>query len=265
MRDLIDITKLQEQVEPLMREVGRFQLSLFRSDSLKIQIKADGSYVSNVDIHSEQMLKKGLHAICAQAGFFAEESGQSGVGRHQWVIDPLDGTTNYIRGIPYFAISVALTYDGRSIWGAVFNPIANDFFYAVKDHGAYCNGKKLILSQTTNFNKTVILVGLPYIKQDEYKSILDRLPQIALRSYAFRHLGAVALDQAYLASGAADGLLFSKLGWWDIAAGMLLITEAGGQVSDFQGNMVDQRYQSFVAGGVEIHSALLDILKIGSS
>jgi myo-inositol-1(or 4)-monophosphatase len=265
MNTLIDILRLHEQVEPLMREVGRFQLSLFRSDNLNVQTKADGSYVCNADLHSEQMLKQGLYNLFPQAGFFAEESGQSGQSHYQWVIDPLDGTTNYIRGIPYFAISVALTYNGNSIWGAIFNPVANDFFYAVKDNGAYCNGKRLVLNQVANLNKTLIIVGFPYLKQAGYKNILDHLPQIALNLYAFRYLGAVALDQAYLACGAADGLLFCQLGWWDVAAGMLLITEAGGKVSDFQGNLIDQRYQSFVAGGVEIHRALLDILKNGSS
>lgn len=265
MHNRIDILRLHERVEPLMREVGRFQLSLFRTDNLNVQVKADGSYVCNADLYSEQMLKDCLHSILPEAAFFAEESGKSGQGAYQWVIDPLDGTTNYVRGIPYFAISIALTYNGNSIWGAVFNPIANDFFYAVKDNGAYCNGKRLILNRVANFNKTLIIVGFPYIKEAGYKNILDHLPQIALHSYAFRHLGAAVLDQAYLACGAADGLLFCQLGWWDIAAGMLLITEAGGLVSDFQGNQIGEGYQSFVAGEVEIHKALLDILKIGSS
>lgn len=265
MNNQVDIVRLHEQVEPLMREVGQFQLSLFRSDNLNVQIKADGSYVCNADLHSEQMLKKGLSALLPEAGFFTEESGQSGSGPYQWVIDPLDGTTNYVRGIPYFAVSVALTYNGSSLWGAVLNPIADDFFYAVKGHGAYRNGQRLALNRTVNLDKTLIIVGFSFIKHIAYKNVLDHMPQIALGSYAFRHLGAAALDQAYLAAGAADGLLFCQLGWWDVAAGMLLITEAGGQVSDFQGNQVDQQYQSFVAGGVEIHRALLEILKIGSS
>lgn len=262
---VIDLRTLHEKVEPIIRKVGKFQLSLFRSDRLNVQTKADGSYVCRADIESEKMLKEALHELLPEAGFFAEESGQSGQDVYQWVIDPLDGTTNYVHGIPYFAISVALTHHHETIWGAIFNPIADDFFYAVRGNGAYRNGSRISLMSVDSFDKTMIIVGFPYIKDQEYKNILEHLPQIALGSYAFRHLGAVALDQAYLACGSADGILFCKLGWWDIAAGMLLIKEAGGVVTDFQGKPVDQYYRSYVAGGNQIHRVLLDILKIGSS
>ena len=261
----IDLLALQKQIEPIIRNVGQLQLSLFRSDNLEMLLKPDGSYVCKADLESEEILKNALHKIVPQADFFAEESGESGQGPYHWVIDPLDGTTNYIHGIPYFGISVALTYNYEPIWGAVFNPIADDFFYAIKDHGAYLNGSKLSVDESEQFSKTMIVIGLPYTKNEGYMKILKHLPHIAVQSYAFRHLGAVALDQAYLALGGLDAIFFPRLGWWDIAAGMLLIKEAGGVITDFQGRNITKDYHSYLAGSRAVHKELLEILKNSSS
>ena len=261
----IDLLALHTQIEPIIRKVGKLQQSLFRSDKLEIQQKSVGSYVCNADLESEKILKDELHKLIGQADFFAEESGESGKGPYHWVIDPLDGTTNYIHGIPYFGISVALTYNYEPIWGAVFNPIADDFFYAVKNYGAYLNGLRLSIEESEQFNKTMIVIGLPYTKNAGYMKILKHLPDIAVRSYAFRHLGAAALDQAYLARGGLDVIFFPRLGWWDIAAGMLLIKEAGGIITDFQGGTVTKDYYSYLAGSRAAHKELLEILKNSSS
>ncbi len=262
--DAIDLQTLHTQVEPIIRKVGQLQLSFFRSNSIEIRQKPDGSYVCNADLESEKILKKELYDL-VQAGFFAEESGESGAGPYHWVIDPLDGTTNFIHGIPYFGISVALTYNHEPIWGAVFNPVADDFFYAIKDHGAYLNGSKISVTAADKLSKTLIVIGLPYAKNADYMEVLKHLPRIATQSYAFRHLGAAALDQAYLARGGLDALFFPRLGWWDIAAGTLLIKEAGGIITDFQGKAISKEYRSYLAGSRVAHKELLEILKNSSS
>lgn len=260
----VDLQSLRAQVEPLMRKAGDLQLSLFRSDKLDVRRKADQSYVCNADIESEELLKEGLHKIFDEAGFFAEESGKSeGEAAYHWVIDPLDGTTNYVHGLPYFGISVALTYKYKSIWGAVFNPIANDFFYAIKGAGAFLGDKKLSMHDGRSMRNTMVIIGLPYTRNEGFKKILRKIPEIAKSCYAFRHFGSAALDQAYLARGGLDGIFFPRLGWWDIAAGMLLVTESGGLVTDFEGKEVDYDYNSYLAGSVAVHAELVALLKNG--
>lgn len=255
----IDLLGLRDKVEPLMRKVGQLQLALFRSD-MSVQVKADGSYVCTADLESEALLKDGLHTIIEQADFFAEESGESGNGPYHWVIDPLDGTTNYVRGVPYFCISIALTYNYKPLWAAVYNPIANDFFYAIKGHGCYANGKKISMKQQNQQRKPILIMNLPYVKNANSKKTMDMVSALALSGYAFRYLGAAALDQAYLAYGCFDAILFAGLGWWDIAAGMLLIQEAGGIVTDFQGKEVTYTYASYLAGNSLIHKDMLSTL-----
>lgn len=262
----VDLKSLRSSIEPLMRKAGDLQLSLFRSDKLQVRRKVDQSYVCNADVESEKMLIKGLTDIFDEAGFFAEESGQSeNDAAYHWVIDPLDGTTNYVHGLPYFGISVALTYKYEPIWGGVFNPIANDFFYAYKNGGAYLGDQRLHMPQEGSMRNTMIIIGLPYTQNEGFAKVLKHVPEIARRSYAFRHFGSAALDQAYLARGGLDGMFFPRLGWWDIAAGMLLITEADGKVTDFDGKPIDYDYGSYLAGSQAVHAELLELLKDGPS
>lgn len=259
MGDGLNLATLHEQVGPIMRKVAQLQYTLWRSGDVDVAFKDDGSYMCNVDIISEQLLKEELHQLLPQADFYAEESGISGSGPYHWVIDPLDGTTNYVHGLPYFGVSVALTYDHVPLWGAIINSLTFDFFHAAKGLGSYINGQKLVCKDDVLLHRPLIID----IKHDLQLKIADKLKD---QKVFFRNCGASALDQAYIARLGMGAVIFpKKLGWWDVAAGMLIITESGGLVTDFTSAPVDQGFTSYLAGSPLIHSMLLEILKSCSS
>lgn len=248
-------------VTPIIKSAGAIVLSYFNTALDRTQKNGQG-FVTQADLDSERYLIEQLAPIISGASFFAEESGKTGknTSDYCWVIDPLDGTTNFAHGIPYFCISVALTYHQEPIFGMIYQPITQELFYAVQGEGAYVNGKPLSVS-SASFSQAVIALGLPYAKDDTFAFLLHRTLTIARQVFAIRHFGAVALDAAYVASGALEGMFFEHLGWWDVAAGMLIVQEAGGRVSDFQGNRVNSAYKSFIAGAPGVHQRLQELLK----
>ncbi len=248
-------------IEPIMRKAGDILLSYF-GRHLEWHAKTPHEFVTKADIESENYLITELSKIIPGAAFIAEESGKQGDTEHGycWVIDPLDGTTNFAQGLPYFCISVALTKDNKSIMGAVFNPLLNEFFYAEQDKGAWLNNKKMDISSKKRLNQSVIGIGIPYVSK-ERDSMVNAMSAIAKSAYAIRHFGAIALDLANTACGRLDGVIFTRLTWWDIAAGILLIEEAGGIATNFEKRIIKPDYSSFVAGNKAVHQALLDQLK----
>jgi len=256
------LSNLARPVEALLRQAGKLIMDSFHSPTLKVYEKVNEGLVTSTDKASEQLLIAGLVKIMPEAGIIAEESGQQGIDQEYcWVIDPLDGTTNFVRGLPYFCISVALTQHGKPILGAIYQPVTDEFFYACAGHGASLHGKKITVSNPTSFDKSVILIGLPYTKDEHYTALLQELELLAPQAFAVRHLGAAALDLAYVAAGRMDGVFFSGLQWWDVAAGMLLVTEAGGTVTDFQGKEVTHNYTSCMAAGDLVYKKLQTIVK----
>lgn len=249
-------------VTPIIKSAGTILLSHFNTSLERKEKAGDHGFVTKADLESEGYLIKHLQPLIPEAAFFAEESGKRGntAQGYCWVIDPLDGTTNFAHGLPYFCISVALTQNNVPVFGMIYQPITDELFYATQGNGAYLNGKPLAVSQSS-FDKSVIALGLPYAKDDTFDYLLQRTLAIGRQVYAIRHLGAVALDAAYVAAGVLDGMFFEELGWWDVAAGMLIIEEAGGLVTDFQGKPIDPAYKSFIAGGPDIHKRLQEKLK----
>ncbi len=252
--------QLREQVEPIIRKAGGILLSYFNKP-IDCAFKEGGSFVTEADIKSEEFLKKELAKVFPEAAFFAEESGKSGSGDYCWVIDPLDGTTNFCHYQPYFCISVALTYKDEPVFAVIYAPVLKEFFYAEKGKGAFLNGKPIKVSQPENFNMALVGVGLPYAVSDCFLALFEKMKEVEQTAYSFRHLGAAALDAAFTACGRFDGFFLGELGWWDVAAGMLLIQEAGGQVTDFQGAPVGPNYKTLVGGGKLVHGRLSEILK----
>ena len=242
------------KLESIMRLAGELLLS-FRGKQLKRSYKQDKQLVTEADIVSEQFLIHELGTLLPEASFCAEESGNNGDGPYCWVIDPLDGTTNFAQGLPYFGISVALTYQGVPQVGAVYMPLFDEFFYAERAQGAWCNGEPIRVSDVQDHTESVVAIGLPY-GYDERVALLHAVEQVARSVRAIRHLGAVAVDLAYASSGRFDGVALAGLAWWDVAAGMLLIQEAGGKVTDFAGNAVHADYSSCIAGNVAVHRHL---------
>ena len=247
----------QPILEPILRQAGEILLSYYNKP-LSHHEKISGGFVTEADVSSEKFLIEQLLTALPTASIWAEESGKTGQkSDYCWVIDPLDGTTNFAHGLPYFCISVALTCNNIPYVGAIYQPMTDEFFYAQTGVGAFLNGKPISVS-AAQFNQALVSIGLPY-RKPEQESLITRAKQIMQESYTIRHCGAIALDLAYVACGKMDGVFLSQLAWWDIAAGTVLIEQAGGIVTDFGGKPLNPDYTTAIAGGkiVYNHMALL--------
>lgn len=249
---------LYNELEDILKHAGAI-LRSYWGKPLTHQQKRNG-FRTEADLKSEAYLKQKLTGL-VPADIWAEESGQSGSNNngYRWVIDPLDGTTNFANGLPYFCISVALTEHDEPIHAAIYNPLQDEFFYAKKGAGAFCNSRKITVSAPKLIEQTVIGFGFSYAL-DKRSSVLQGAQAMVKKIQAIRNMGAVALDLAHVAAGRLDGLFFSNLFWWDAAAGVLLVKEAGGKVSDFQGNSITPTYESCLAGGDMMYEYLKNLL-----
>ena len=253
---------LSHKTEPIIRKAGDILLGFFRKPLERITKEAHGSFVTEADLASEKYLIVELATIIPQASFFAEESGKSGSSSdYCWVIDPLDGTTNFAHGLDYFCISIALTYKDEPIFGMVYRPITDELFWAEKNNGAYLNNEVLKVSEKDSVKKGLFGACLPYGEGEELAHALAIREKVARQSYGLRTFGAAALDIALVAAGRLDGVFFEKLGWWDVAAGMLIVQEAGGKVSDYLGRPIGSDYKTFLAANDQVYAQLLGIIQ----
>lgn len=248
--------ELVAAVEPIIKEAGELLCSYF-SKTVTRNYKPDGSFATQADIESEQLLIERLKPLVPGAGFFAEESGVVKGNEYSWVIDPLDGTTNFAQGLPYFCTSIALTKNDEPIAGFIFQPVLKEFFYATKGGGAFLNGEPLQVSQRTKLQESLVMFALPY---EDHSNYLSSVCYLEKHAYTTRTMGAAALDQAYCAAGRSDVVLFCDLSWWDVAAGMLLIQEAQGVVSEFDGKPVGLLYRSFLGGNKAICNVIANVV-----
>lgn len=251
--------ELLPSVQRIVRQAGEIVVSYY-GQQLERVAKPNNGFVTPADRASEAFLMKELRGLLPQASFLAEESGEHGHDDYCWVIDPLDGTTNFANQLPYFAISVALTFKHEPILGVIYVPLQDELFYAIEGGGAFVmqghDKQQIRVSSVTDLDQALILVGVPYAKDGHFKQIMEKAQAILPHCFAFRHLGAAALDAAMVAAGRADGLFFTNLTWWDIAAGVLLIKEAGGQITDFKGRALVPGYKSCLAGNHGIYTRL---------
>lgn len=217
--------------------------------------KSDHSLVTDADIASEQVLREKLHMLFPQAAIIAEETGGSEQGGYAWVIDPLDGTTNFFYGIPYFCISVALTWQGQPLVGVIYNPMTNECFYAIRDQGAFLNEQPIRVSMRTNLDNAFLAVGVP-CAHEQRERFWQQIASVQQATYSWRKLGSAALDLAMVAAGRCDVVLYGTIRWWDVAAGLLLVTQAGGQVTDFGGQELTPAFTSLMASNRHLHEAV---------
>lgn len=250
-----------EMMKPVIEKAGKLVMSYFRSN-LTVEYKKDQSFATNADFESEKLLKTELEALIPGSGFIAEESGINQGNEYTWVIDPVDGTKNFSRGIPYFCINVALMNDSELVAAVTYYPAMQEWFYAQKGFGAWRNGQRLELNQRPWEQKgaLVVISGFQVRQNDLLANISNQFKQTA-HGVRFRLYGAAALDLAYAAAGTFDAVLFENLGWWDAAAGVLLVKEAGGYVSQYDGSEVDSNFKTVIAGHLEICQMLLPLLK----
>lgn len=227
-----------------------------------IVIKDLNSLVSYVDINSEKILVEGLKTILPQSAFLTEE-GTEAISESDWVwiIDPLDGTTNFLHQIPVYAISIALQYRNEIVFGLVYEVNKEECFYAIKDQGAFLNGHSIQVKES-EFSDTLIATGFPYYDFSKTPGYLNVLEYLMQNTRGVRRLGAAAVDLAYVACGRFNGFYEYSLAPWDVAAGALIVKEAGGVVTDFTGKQDWLFGKSIVVGASSVHQKLLDKIQI---
>ena len=230
---------------------------------LQVSKKGAGDYVSAADIKAEQVLFEELMRVRPGYGFIGEERGliEGSDKTHTWIVDPLDGTTNFLHAIPHFAVTAALERDGVIVAGVTYNPISNEMFWAEKGKGAYLNDKRLRVAARRHLDETVLATGIPFIGKPGHAVFLKELHQVSQKVSGVRRFGSAALDLAYVAAGRFDGYWERGLQNWDMAAGTLLVTEAGGMVTDADGDIAPLHSGTVLASSLELHPLILETLK----
>lgn len=239
---------------------GRLQRSRFATD-FTVDLKGAKDLVTELDTASEALIVGMLLDRFPTHGILAEEgSYPAGDGKHCWVIDPIDGTTNFAHGFPWFCSSIALEYDGQLQVGVIYNPITDELFTATAGGGAFLNGRRLKVSQHAPLSASLLGTGFPYDCATDPENNFDSFIRFQKAARGIRRAGAAALDLAYLAAGRLDGFWEVKLKPWDVAAGTLLIQEAGGMVTAFDGSPYQIRNHRILASNGLIHQEMIDLL-----
>jgi myo-inositol-1(or 4)-monophosphatase len=246
----------------LARKSGALLKEKF-SQTHKIQYKGDIDIVTEADKLSEDLIIETIKRNFPDHGILSEESPAiTSAGKLRWIIDPLDGTTNYSHGYPVFCVSVALENEGTIVLGVIYDPMREDMFVAIHGEGAYLNDKKLKVSSVNNLSRSLLATGFPYDIRDSKENNLDYFNAMAINVQAIRRAGAAALDLAYLAAGRFDGFWELKLKPWDTAAGCLMVEEAGGVISDIAGQKWHLQSPSLMASNALIHEQMIKVLSI---
>jgi myo-inositol-1(or 4)-monophosphatase len=228
-----------------------------KRDKLTVEMKGRNDFVSSADIAAEKAIIEVIHKHYPDHAIQAEESGAQGESDHLWIIDPLDGTTNYLHGLPVFAIAIGLQINGRLEHGVVYDPMSEELFTASRGEGAQLDGRKIRVSGNKDLDRALIGTGFPYRQsENEVEPYLAMLGQVVKNTAGVRRLGAAALDLCYVACGRFDGFWETGLQPWDLAAGTLIIREAGGIISALDGNENHMETGHVLAGTPRIYRGL---------
>ena len=246
------------------RKAGRGLIRDFGElENLQVSMKGPGDFVTAADQRTERLLIEELKKARPGYPFLLEESGViDGPDKsHRFIIDPLDGTTNFMHGIPHFAISIALEREGQIVSGVIFNPVTNDLFVGEKGQGAFLNDKRLRVAARKQVKDTLSATGIPFMGKDGHQRFLSELATVMGSSTGVRRFGSAALDLAWVAAGRYDAFWERGLKPWDIAAGMLMVREAGGVVSDLNGGEKALETGEILAANEVLHPQFLKLLK----
>ncbi|MGX5201986.1 inositol monophosphatase family protein [Aliikangiella sp. IMCC44632] len=239
------------------RKAGDFIIR--ESDKIKtVQTKSQSDYVTNVDQAAERLIIDTISHSYSDHAYLGEESGQSGDSDYVWVIDPIDGTTNFIRKVPHWCISIACKYKGKTEVAVVYDPIREELFTAVRGRGAQFNGKRLRVNDNSNgLEHALLATGFPFKQKQKLPEYLDVFAKLFPHCSDMRRGGSAALDLAYVAASRIDGFWEFGLSEWDTAAGVLLVKEAGGMVSDLKGNPDYSNSDSILAANPKAFKSML--------
>jgi len=230
----------------------------------KVAYKGAVNLVTEMDLLAEKVIVSIISRYYPNHNILAEEkTARQRNSPFRWIIDPLDGTTNYAHGYPTFCISIALEKEGKIILGVVYDPMRDELFLAERKKGARLNGKKIHVSSTSKLSLSLLATGFPYDLRESLVNNFDHFHNFALRVHAVRRAGSAALDLCYVAAGRFDGFWEMKLGPWDLAAGSLIVREAGGKFTDFSGKSLGLDGQRVLASNGKIHREMIEVLKLG--
>ena len=240
----------------LSRDFGEVQ-------NLQVSLKGPADYVSQADRRAEEIIYTELARARPGYGFLMEERGvvAGEDSQHRWIVDPLDGTTNFLHGIPFFSISIALERQGQIVAGLIYNPAMDELYTAERGGGAFMNDRRLRVAGRSKLTDAVIGTGVPHLGHGHHGNYLVELRNVMGEAAGIRRMGSVALELCYVAAGRIDGFWESWLGPWDLAAGILMVREAGGFATDKSGGQAMLDDGTIVAGNEAIHRTLLAMIK----
>jgi len=243
------------------KEAGRIQM-FHSGHSHPVEYKGEFNPVTEVDRLCEQAIVKMILDIFPEHDILTEESPFEGKGSPwRWIIDPIDGTTNYFHGFPCFCVSIGLELEGEVKLGVVYIPTLNELFHAEQGKGAFLNGERIVVSGIDRLDRSLLCTGFPYDVHEHVDFYLRFFRQFMVKSFGIRRPGSAAIDLSYLSAGRFDGFWEFKLHAWDVAAASLLITEAGGKVTDFQGRPFNIYAKEILASNGLIHQQMLDAIQ----
>ncbi len=240
----------------LLRDFGEVE-------QLQVSRKGAADFVSAADIRAEEKLREELGRARPEFGFLGEEGGATvaGDGIHRWIVDPLDGTTNFLHGLPHFAISIGLERQGEIIAGVVYEPLRDELYWAERNGGAWLNDRRLRVSARSHLPDSVIATGIPFLGAGDHRRYLATLEAMMKEVAGIRRFGVASLDLAYVAAGRFDGFWEYGLKPWDIAAGIIIVREAGGFISDFDGGNTMMTSGNVLAANDQLHRPLQKLIK----
>ena len=261
----MNLQPIRNEVLEICEEVGAFiRKEAEDFDLSRIEKKTSfNNLVSYVDKEAERRIVEALKKSFSKAGFITEEETveQSTTSEYNWIIDPLDGTTNFLHGLPIYAISIALTKNNKPIIGVIYHIVRKEIFHTVENDDAYCNKMVIRVSDASLLNESLLATGFPYDNSSKGEEYLSIIKQFLEKSHGIRRLGSAAIDLAYVAAGRLEGFFEYNLNPWDVAAGVLIVQQAGGVVTDFKGGENTLFGKQLCASNGNIHSEMLSIIQ----
>jgi len=245
------------------RDAGKFLMySIGNVRNIEIKAGEERNLVSEIDKGSEERIIRMIRSRYPDHGILAEEGGGGGTrGEYTWIIDPLDGTTNFLHGLPVFSVTIGIEHKGEIVAGVVYDPNRDILYAAEKGSGAYMNGRRMQVSRTGELINSLLMTGFPYDIAQNPSHAVEHFVAFLMAARGIRRFGSAAIDLCFLAAGQIDGFWEVNLHPWDMAAGVLLVTEAGGTVSDFQGKPLSIYEKKVAASNGAIHRAMLGVLQ----
>jgi len=233
-------------------------------ENLQVSKKGPADFVSAADKQAEKIIFENLSRARPNYSFLMEERGavEGADISNRWIVDPLDGTLNFLHGLPHFAVSIALERDGELFAGVIYEPVSDQMFWAEKGQGAFLNGRRLRVSARQDLSESVFATGIPFLGRDGHQPFLSQLENVMEVSAGVRRFGAAALDLAYVAAGRYEGFWETGLNAWDVAAGIVLVREAGGMVSDFSGRARMMERGEVIATNSTLHEKLRKLVRV---